>query len=77
MQTVETERVPSICSQSVQRDGGRKYSGRIVNDKDYKVITRKLLNIQIGDKNGASVHAQNASYEWKTWEHQGWFLPSH
>ena len=55
-QRVETERVPSICS-CVQRDSERKYFGRIVNYKDYKVITSKLLkmnNIQIGDIYGHS-----------------------
>ena len=42
-QTVETERVHSICSWSVQRESETKYFGRIVNDKDYKVITGKLI----------------------------------
>ena len=41
-QTVETERVYSICSWSVQRESETKYFGRIVNDTDYEVITGKI-----------------------------------
>ena len=41
-QTVETERVHSICSWSAQRGSETKYFGRIVNDKDYEVITGKI-----------------------------------
>ena len=42
-QTIETERVRSICSWGVQGESETKYFGRIVNDKGYKVITSKLI----------------------------------
>ena len=40
--TVETERVHSICSWTVQRESETKCYGRIVNSKDYKAIICKI-----------------------------------
>ena len=66
-QTVETEKVHSICSWSVQRENDTKYFGRIVDDKDYKVIqTGRIKMATISPFFPNSQNVINMPYKWST-----------